>query len=88
MAHLAMAASDRPVPALRWLSLFHWTHGGSEPGGREGGREGYPCPQEGGRPQAFLSIVAVWFLPVMLSEADMFRHVMISINIRNFFCFC
>lgn len=34
-----MAAFDRPVPVLRRLSVFHWTYGASEPGGRasEGG---------------------------------------------------
>ena len=37
--HLAMAAFDRPVPVLSRLSVFHWTHGASESGGRasEGG---------------------------------------------------
>ena len=34
-----MAAFVRPVPVLRRLSVFHWTPGASEPGGKasEGG---------------------------------------------------
>ena len=49
-----MAACDRPVSVLRRLSVFHWTHGASEPWGRAS--EG-PMSIGGGRPQAYDTVV-------------------------------